>query len=87
MNDVINFEDYKKNKNKNDYKNVKVLMTINDLEIILDKFKFTKEQVEKFANVVQEIDINEISQEEFVQAVEDIYMMTFKYTTDGSKFE
>ena len=49
--------------------------------------KFTKEQVEKFANTVQEIDINEISQEEFVQAVEDIYMMTFKYTTDGSKFE
>ena len=87
MNDVINFEDYKKNKNKNDYKNVKVLMTINDLEIILDKFKFTKEQVEKFANIVQEIDINEISQEEFVQIVEDIYMMTFKYTTDGSKFE
>tara|TARA_R100000008_G_C3554517_1_gene152416 strand:+ start:897 stop:1121 length:225 start_codon:yes stop_codon:yes gene_type:complete len=68
MNDVINFEDYKKNKNKDDYKNVKVLMTINDLEIILDY----KTRVEKFINLIQEIDISKINQEEFIKIIREI---------------
>ena len=41
----------------------------------------------KIEGVDVEIAGDEISQEEFVQIVEEIYMMTFKYTTDGSKFE
>ena len=67
MNDVINFEDYKK-KNKDDYKNVKVLMTVNDLEIILDY----KTRVEKFINLIQEINISKINQEEFIKIIEEI---------------
>ena len=67
MNDVINFEDYKK-KNKDDYKNIKVLMTVNDLEIILDY----KTRVGKFINLIQEIDISKINQEEFIKIIEEI---------------
>ena len=44
MNDVINFEDYKK---KNSYKPEKVIMHTDDLEVILIKVKKQKEQIEK----------------------------------------
>ena len=44
MKDVINFEDYKK---KNNSKPQKVIMTTDDLEVILIKVRKQKEQIEK----------------------------------------
>lgn len=44
MKDVINFEDYKK---KNSSKPKKVIMTTDDLEVILIKVRKQKEQIEK----------------------------------------
>ena len=46
MDNIINFEDYKK-KNKGGFAPVKVMMTTDDLEVILAKVKKQKEEIEK----------------------------------------
>ena len=46
MNNIINFEDYKK-KNKGGFAPVKVMMTTDDLEVILAKVQEQKDQIEK----------------------------------------
>ena len=46
MDNIINFEDYKK-KNKGGFAPVKVMMTTDDLEVILAKVQEQKEQIEK----------------------------------------
>ena len=46
MNNVINFEEYKK-KNEGGFAPVKVMMTTDDLEVILAKVQEQREQIEK----------------------------------------
>ena len=46
MDNVINFEDYKK-KNEGGFAPVKVMMTTDDLEVILAKVKEQKDVIEK----------------------------------------
>ena len=46
MDNVINFEDYKK-KNEGGFAPVKVMMTTDDLEVILAKVQKQKEAIEK----------------------------------------
>ena len=46
MNNVINFDDYKK-KHKGGFAPVKVMMTTDDLEVILAKVQKQKEEIEK----------------------------------------
>ena len=46
MNNVINFDDYKK-KHKGGFAPVKVMMTTDDLEVILAKVQKQREQIEK----------------------------------------
>ena len=46
MDNIINFEDYKK-KHKGGFAPVKVMMTTDDLEVILAKVQKQKEEIEK----------------------------------------
>ena len=46
MDNVINFDDYKK-KHKGGFAPVKVMMTTDDLEVILAKVQKQREQIEK----------------------------------------
>ena len=46
MNNVINFENYKK-KNEGGFAPVKVIMTTDDLEVILAKVQKQREQIEE----------------------------------------
>ena len=46
MDNVINFEDYKK-KNEGGFAPVKVMMTTDDLEVILAKVQKQREQIEE----------------------------------------
>ena len=46
MDNVINFDDYKK-KHKGGFAPVKVMMTTDDLEVILAKVQKQKEEIEK----------------------------------------
>ncbi len=45
--------------------------------------RFKQVNVQQFAILVQEIDISKYTQEEYVHAVEEIYMAIFRHNTDG----
>ncbi len=45
--------------------------------------RFKQVNVQQFAILVQEIDISKYTQEEYVDAVEEIYMAIFRHNTDG----
>ena len=45
--------------------------------------RFKQVKVQHFASLVQELKIDVLTQEEFVNAVEEIYMAIFRHNTDG----
>ncbi len=45
--------------------------------------RFKQVNVQHFASLVQELKIDVLTQEEFVNAVEEIYMAIFRHNTDG----
>jgi len=45
--------------------------------------RFKQVNVQHFATLVQELKIDLLTQEEFVNAVEEIYMSIFRHNTDG----
>ena len=45
--------------------------------------RFKQVNVQQFAILVQELKIDVLTQEEFVNAVEEIYMAIFRHNTDG----
>ena len=45
--------------------------------------RFKRVNVQHFATLVQELKIDLLTQEEFVNAVEEIYMSIFRHNTDG----
>ena len=45
--------------------------------------RFKQVKVQHFASLVQEIKIDVLTQEEFVNAVEEIYMAIFRHNTNG----
>ena len=53
MDNVINFAEYKK-KNKGGFAPVKVMMTTDDLEVILAKVQKQKEEIEKQRQEIEE---------------------------------
>ena len=53
MDNVINFEDYKK-KNEGGFAPVKVMMTTDDLEVILAKVQKQREQIEEQRQEIEE---------------------------------
>ena len=46
--------------------------------------RFKQVNVQHFATLVQELKIDLLTQEEFVNAVEEIYMSIFRHNTDGN---
>ena len=53
MDNIINFDDYKK-KHKGGFAPVKVMMTTDDLEVILAKVQEQREQIEKQKQEIEE---------------------------------
>mgnify|MGYP003637644963 CR=1 FL=1 len=45
--------------------------------------RFKQVKVQHFASLVQELKIDVLTQEEFVNAVEEIYMAIFRHNTNG----
>ena len=45
--------------------------------------RYSKINIEHFANLVQEISIKRYTQEEFVEIVEELYMSIFRHNTKG----
>jgi len=45
--------------------------------------RFKQVNIQQFAILVQEVDISQYSQEEYVDIIEEIYMGIFRHTTDG----
>ena len=45
--------------------------------------RYSKINIEHFANLVQEISIKRYTQEEFVEIVEELYMAIFRHNTKG----
>jgi len=45
--------------------------------------RYSKINIEHFANLVQEISIKRYTQEEFVEVVEELYMAIFRHNTKG----
>ena len=46
--------------------------------------RFKQVNVQHFATLVQELKIDLLTQEEFLNAVEEIYMSIFRHNTDGA---